>query len=160
MLLIIKIGKVEIKLLYHVKFITTQKFNKLTAKIFSARVKQANSVSKTDFDNKLISFNRKITSNKTKYLEFHKMLNTLIRKDDNIFSGRINFTSNDGPQNLFVYQPIFLNQHFLSTHLFINTWCVRIKKKKTKVLIRFLVGNYREYIILNLSHYILLSSIA
>ena len=36
---------------------------------FAARLKQANFVSKTDFDNKLISFNRTITSNKTKYLE-------------------------------------------------------------------------------------------
>ena len=35
-------------------------------------------MSKTDFDNKLINFNRKITSNKTKYLEVAKMLNTLI----------------------------------------------------------------------------------
>ena len=35
-------------------------------------------MSKTDFDNKLINFNRKITSNKTKYLEVEKMLNTLI----------------------------------------------------------------------------------
>ena len=33
------------------------------------KLKQANLVRKTDFDNKLISFNRKITSNKTKYLE-------------------------------------------------------------------------------------------
>ena len=116
-----KISEVENEILDQTKYITTEEFNKLTAENFTSRSKQANLLSKSDFDNKLISFNRKITSNKTKYLEFHKMLNTLIRKDDNIFSGRINFTSNDGPQNLFVYQPIFLNQHFLSTHLFINT---------------------------------------
>ena len=29
-------------------------------------------MSKTDFDNKLIGFKRKITSNKTKYLEIQK----------------------------------------------------------------------------------------
>ena len=32
------------------------------------RLKQANLVSKTDFDNKLVSFNNKITSNKIKVL--------------------------------------------------------------------------------------------
>ena len=39
--------------------------NQLTADNFAARLKEINLVSKTDFDNKLISFNRKITSNKT-----------------------------------------------------------------------------------------------
>ena len=51
------------------KFIATQESNMSTAENFAARLKQANLVSKTDFDNKLISFNRKITSNETKYLE-------------------------------------------------------------------------------------------
>ena len=54
---------------YHVKYITTQEFDKLTAENFVTRLKQANLVTKTDLDNKLISFNRKITSNKTKQLE-------------------------------------------------------------------------------------------
>ena len=35
--------------------------------LVAARLKQANLVSKTDFDNKLIHLNRKITANKTKY---------------------------------------------------------------------------------------------
>ena len=56
-------------------------------------------------DKKLTSFNRKITSNKTKYLEVQKKLNSLITKDYNFFLGRIYFTSNDGSQNTFVYQP-------------------------------------------------------
>ena len=38
---------------------------------FVARLTQANLVSKTDFD-KLLSFTRKITSNKIKYLEILK----------------------------------------------------------------------------------------
>ena len=57
------------------------RFNKLPAENFAARLKQANLVTKTDFDNKLTSFNRKIISNKTKYLEVHKNLNSLILKD-------------------------------------------------------------------------------
>ena len=55
-----------------IKYITTPVFNKLTTENFAARLKQTNLVSKTDFDNKLTSFNRKITSNKTKYLEVQK----------------------------------------------------------------------------------------
>ena len=35
-----------------------------------------------------------------------------------------------------------------------------VELKKTKALIRFLVRNQREYLIINLSHYILLSGIA
>ena len=59
-----KIGEVYNKILDHVKYITTQKFSKLTAENFVARLKQANLVKKSDFDNKLISFNKKNTSNK------------------------------------------------------------------------------------------------
>ena len=46
-----------------------QEFDKLTVENFAARLTQANLKSKTDFDHKLISFNRKITSSKAKYLE-------------------------------------------------------------------------------------------
>ena len=46
--------------------IPDQEFNTLTAENFAARLKQANLVSKTDLDNKLISFNKKITLNETK----------------------------------------------------------------------------------------------
>ena len=59
---------------------TTREFNKLTAENFKARLKEVNLVTKTDFDNKLTSFNRKITLNKTKYLEVQKKLNSLVIK--------------------------------------------------------------------------------
>ena len=52
---------------------TNLEFNKLTAKIFAARLKQVDLVNKTDFD--------QITSNKTKSLEFQKKLNSLIIKN-------------------------------------------------------------------------------
>ena len=61
-------------------------------------------MSKTDFDN-LIIFNRKITSNKTQYLEVQQKLNSLTTKYIYIFLDRIYFTSNDGSQNTFVYEP-------------------------------------------------------
>ena len=66
---------------------------------------QADLVNKADFDNKLTSFSKRITSNKTKHLEVQKELNSLIRKDYKFFLDRTYFTSNDGSQNKFVYQP-------------------------------------------------------
>ena len=59
-----KSNEVGNKIIDHAKYITTQEFNTLTAENFAARLKQANLISKTDFENKLLSFNRKITSNK------------------------------------------------------------------------------------------------
>ena len=67
--LITKISEVENKIPNHNKYITTPEYNKLTAENFTPRLKQANVLTKTDFDKKLTIFNRKITSNKTKYLE-------------------------------------------------------------------------------------------
>ena len=90
---------------HHSKYITTQKINMLIAKNFEERSKQANLQSKTDFDNELIMFNKKITSNKTKYLEVQKNLNILTTKDYNFSLGKIYLGSNDGSQNTFVYQP-------------------------------------------------------
>ena len=83
--LIQKTGRVENKIPDHTKYITTQAFNKLTAENYAARLKQANLLSKTDFDNELMSFNRNINSNKTKYLEVQKKLNSLTTKDYNFF---------------------------------------------------------------------------
>ena len=57
-----KINEVENKIPDHAKYITTQEFNKLVTEHFAAKLKQTNLMNKTDFDNKLISFNRKITS--------------------------------------------------------------------------------------------------
>ena len=138
-----KISEVENKIPDHAKYITTQKFKKLTRENFAARLTQANLVSKTDFDNDLISFKRKISSNKTKYLEVLKKLDNQTT-NDYIFLGKMYFISNDGSQNSFVHQPTL----------------DILEVKKTKVLIIFLVVNLRECIILNLSHYMLLSYIA
>ena len=66
-----KISEVENKIPNHDKCITTPEFNKLTAEGFAARLKQADLVNKTDFDNKLTSFNRRITSNKTKHFKIN-----------------------------------------------------------------------------------------
>ena len=51
-----KISEFEKKIPNCDKYITTPEFNKLTAENFTARLKQANLVTKTDFDKKLTSF--------------------------------------------------------------------------------------------------------
>ena len=57
-----QVSEIENKLSDHThdKYITTPEFNKLAADVFNARFAQANLVTKTDFDNKLSSLNRKI----------------------------------------------------------------------------------------------------
>ena len=67
-----KISEVENKVRDHAKYIATQEFNKLTSEKITAKLTQANLVSKIDFDNKLRSFNIKINSNKTKYLKVQR----------------------------------------------------------------------------------------
>ena len=52
----------------HGKYITAPEFNTLAADVFNARLAQVNLVTKTDFDIKLSSLNRKITSKKSKHL--------------------------------------------------------------------------------------------
>ena len=47
----------------HEKYIATSDFNKLAGDVFNARLAQANLITKTDFDAKLLSLNRKITQN-------------------------------------------------------------------------------------------------
>ena len=97
--------KLRIKFLIILNILLLKNFNKLTAENLAARLKQANLVSKTNFDNKLSSCNKRITSNKRKHLKVKKKLNSLIRKYNNFFFGRICFTSNAGSQNTFAYQP-------------------------------------------------------
>ena len=98
--------------------------NKLTAENFTARLKQVDLVDKIDFDYKLIGFSRKVTPNKTKYLEVQKKLKSVITKDYNSFLDVIYFANNYGSQNMF----------FLSI---VDTF----ELKENKVLIMLLVGN-------------------
>ena len=84
-----KISEVQNKLSDNSNYITTKEFNKLTAEKFSIRLKQADLVSETDFDNKLTGFNKKNTSNKTKNLEVQKNLDSLATNGCNFFLGKI-----------------------------------------------------------------------
>ena len=61
------INEVEYRIVDHAKDITTQEFDKLSAENFSARLTQTYLINKTNFGNKLISFNRK------NYLKYNKI---------------------------------------------------------------------------------------
>ena len=67
-----KVTQIENKLNNHNhdKYIDTSEFNKLAVDVFNATIAQVNLVTKTDFDAKLSSLNKKITQNKTKHLLF------------------------------------------------------------------------------------------
>ena len=98
-----KISEVENKIPDNSKYITNQEFN---GRKSAATLKQANLVNKTDFDNELRSFNKQITSNKTKHLEIQKKINNLIKNDYHFFQGRIYFKIMMDFKTFF-YQPIF-----------------------------------------------------
>ena len=65
-----KITEIEKKLTdhNHGKYITSPEFNTLAANVFNSRLAQANLITKTDFDAKVSSLNRKITSDKSEIL--------------------------------------------------------------------------------------------
>ena len=81
----------------------------LAANVFNARLAQANMITKTDFDAKLSSLNRKITQNKSKHLLVENELNKLKTFDSSYFIGKSHFEE-DGTQNYSVFQPI--NRYF------------------------------------------------
>ena len=103
----LKITEIENKLNNHNhdKYITTPEFNTLVADVFNARLSGANLVTKTDFDAKLSSLNRKITQNKTKHLLVENELNKLKTFDSSYFIGKSHFEE-DGTQNYLVFQPL------------------------------------------------------
>ena len=75
----------------------------LTPENFAERLAQANLVAKADFDNKLTSLNRKITSSKTKHLVITNELKKLKIFDAIYFHGKSHF-EDDSTQNWLVFQ--------------------------------------------------------
>ena len=86
----------------HDKYITTPEFNNLAARVFTARLAQANLVPNADFANKLKSLNKKINSNKTKHLLVENELEKLQTFDSSYFRGKTHFEE-DGTQNYLVF---------------------------------------------------------
>ena len=63
-------------------------------------------ITKTDFDAKLSSLNRKITANISKNLLVENELKKLKTLDSSYFIGKSHFEEEDGTQNCLVSQPI------------------------------------------------------
>ena len=103
-----KVTEIENKLNNHNddKYIDTSEFNKLAVDVVNARLAQTNLVTKTDFDAKLLSLNRKITSNKTKHLLVENEMNKLKTFDSSYHNGKSHF-GEDGTQNYLVFQPMY-----------------------------------------------------
>ena len=94
----------------HDKYTDTSEFNKLAADVFNARIAQANLITKTDFDVKLSSLNRKITQNKSKLLPVENELNKLKTFDSSYFIGKSHFEE-DSTQNYLVFQPLYFSHN-------------------------------------------------
>ena len=73
----------------HDKYIDTQEYNKLDADVFNVRIAEEKLITKTDFDAKLSSLNKKNTSNKTKHLLFENELNELKTFDSSYLSVKV-----------------------------------------------------------------------
>ena len=108
--------------------IDISEFNKLAADVFNARLAQANLITKTEFDSKLSSLNRKITKNKTDHLLVQNELNKLNTFDSTYFIGKSHF-EDDGTQNYLVFQPVYI-------------YILRLE-----ILIIFYYGNLKDYLL-------------
>ena len=102
-----KITEIEKKLTdhNHDKYITTPEFNTLAADVFNERLKQADLVKNTDFDDNLKSLNQKIKLNKTRHLVGENELKKLKTFDSIYFTGKSHLEEED-TQNYLVFHQI------------------------------------------------------
>ena len=82
---------------------------------------QANLITKTDFDAKLLSLNRKIAVNESKHLLVENELKKLKTFDSSYFIGKSNFEE-DGMQNYLIFQPIQRYFQVIAYTKYISEW--------------------------------------
>ena len=83
-------------------------------------------ITKTDFDAKLSSLNRKITGNKSEHLLVENELNKLKTFDSSYFIGKSHFEE-AGTQSYLVFQPIHKYFEFVNIN---NEWYITAWKSK------------------------------
>ena len=88
----------------------------MAASVFNASLAQANVITKTDFDAKLLGLNKKITANKTKHLIVENEPKKLEKFD---FRGK-NYFEEDGTQNYLVFRPVY--KYFEKTGDKVSSW--------------------------------------
>ena len=102
----------------HDKYITTPEFNTMAANVFNAKLAQANVITKAHFDANLSGLNKKISSNKTKYLLVENELKKLEKFDAAYF--RVKNYFKDGTQNYLVFQAV--HKYFEKTGDKVSSW--------------------------------------
>ena len=90
--------------------------NTLAAYLFNAKLAQANLIIETYFDSKLLSLNRKITTNKWKHLLVENEFKKLKTFDWSYFIGKSHFEE-DGTQNCLVLLVIVNDNYWKSKRL-------------------------------------------
>ena len=93
----------------------------MTATDFNERLAQANLITKTDFDAKLSSLNRKITSNKSKSLLVENELKKLKTFDSSYFIGKSHFEE-DVTQHYLVFKPVHKYLKLIANTIYISSW--------------------------------------
>ena len=116
-----KITEIEKKLIGHDHDITTPEFNNLAARVSDARIRQADLVTKADFDTKLRCFNQNNNPTKTKYLLVENEFKKLKTLDLRYFKGKSYFEE-DGTQKCLVFQPMYRYLKMIPNKKYISEW--------------------------------------
>ena len=93
----------------------------LAANVFNATLAQANLITKIDFDAKLSSLNKSITSNKSKNLLVENELKKLKTFDPSYFIGKSHFEE-DAAQNYLVFQPMNKYIKVVANTDYVSSW--------------------------------------
>ena len=93
----------------------------MAAYVFNSRLAQANWITRTHFDAKLLRLNRKITENKSKNLLVENELNKQKTFDSSYFIGKSHFEE-DGTQNYLVFQPMYRYFKMITNTDYISSW--------------------------------------
>ena len=102
----------------------------MAASVFNARLAQANLITKTDIDAKLLSLKRKVTANNTKHLLVENELIKLKTFDSSYFIGKSYFEE-DGAQNCLVFQLMYR---------YFKIFAVLV------MVVTFITGNLKDYL--------------
>ena len=78
-------------------------------------------ITKKEFDSRLSSLNRTITSNETKHLLVENELKTKKAFDSSYFKGKIHFEE-DGAQNYLIFQPLYRYFKVITNNDYVSSW--------------------------------------
>ena len=98
-----------------------QNLKSFQQKLLIRRLKQADLVTKTDFDDKVKSQNQIINSNKTKHLLVENELEKLKTFDLSYFKSKSHFEEG-GTQNYLVFQPMYRYFILIANTKYISEW--------------------------------------